>query len=482
MGPGGCHGTLDFQWSAWNWGKLLDLVASLRRRYDNARREQSEQRQLFDEFSREQAERVPEWKDWVDKFEQKCGDQSEDDRPIVKNPYEVKVAGLSEATVKLQFIEQEAEAARRGVPAVHNVSPSKFITLGLELEDEQRRIRVQAVLKKANTTAMQIDLKTLRTKLNRRILQFRKLQATYTPAALQLLEKQEIPEDALVEDIPLMLPSGMPLEARAAGCLGGLADVEALMRHAQCGAALSCLRNQLHIKSRFCIYKKDQVRHQGAVTRSQAIVMRNETKIAQHSEKYQMAWEAIRVLGDGDPKSIGWEMLKKDDIRCMQDMEDVEKKAKRRALQEERMRRRNAELLAHGLLPSEIDPGMVVDDESERVAENRRKISWIWTIAGVGGTDADFADGTYFPLARQCQTDVQQLCVSNGPRHMLGHLDGTRKWNSWRRSTAESLFRSSMRRSGGRRAPRLCVSRKSRRPRRREPSRLLNGKPPCFWL
>ncbi|KAJ7155748.1 hypothetical protein C8R46DRAFT_910450 [Mycena filopes] len=386
MGPGARHGTLDFQWSSWNWVKLVGLVASLRRRRDNALQEQAEQRQIFEEFSREQADRVPAWKKMVDDFE---------NDPTVKNPYEVKVAGLSEAKVRLQFAEEESAAAKRGVPALHDVSPSKFITLGLDLEDEQRRIRVQAILKKANTTAMQIDLKTMRTKLNRRVLQFRKLQATYTPAALQILGDQRIPEDILVENMPLVLPSAMPAEARAAGCTPGLPDIEALMRHAQCRGALSSLRNQLHIKSRLMIYKKDQVRAQGASTRSQTIVARNESKIGLHSEKYQMAWDAIRLLGDGDPdpENVGWKMLRKEDIRCMQDMEDVEKKAKRREAQEERRRRRNADLLAHGILPAEMDPGMVVDDnEFERVPEDRRKMSWIWAIAGTTGTDAGFED------------------------------------------------------------------------------------------
>ncbi len=45
--------------------------------------------------------------------------------------------GLSEAQVRLQFSQEEEMQARRGTPGVHDVSPSKFVTLGLELEEEQ---------------------------------------------------------------------------------------------------------------------------------------------------------------------------------------------------------------------------------------------------------------------------------------------------------------------------------------------------------
>jgi hypothetical protein len=44
---------------------------------------------------------------------------------------------MTEAQVRLQFSEEEAAAAKKGVPSLHDVSPSGFIYVGLELEDEQ---------------------------------------------------------------------------------------------------------------------------------------------------------------------------------------------------------------------------------------------------------------------------------------------------------------------------------------------------------
>ncbi|KAJ7730570.1 hypothetical protein B0H16DRAFT_1469541 [Mycena metata] len=274
----------------------------------------------------------------------------------------VQVEGKTEAQVRL-----ESKDAKKGLPVVHDVSPSKFITLGLDLEDKQHQIRVQAVLKKAGTTGQEIDLKRMCTKLNHRVTQFRRLQSTYTPAscttcqirvqavlkkagttgqeidlkgmrtklnhcvtqfrrlqstytpaALQILGDMDIPEAQMIENMPLLLPSALSLA--------------------------------------------NQVRHQGASTRT-CTIPRNESKIGLHLEKYQIPWETIRLLGDGNPDKVGWQVLKKDNIRCMEDTEDLAKKAQHRENPVARLRKQNTELLPHGLLPAEMDEGMDEEDE-----------------------------------------------------------------------------------------------------------------------
>ncbi|KAJ7178660.1 hypothetical protein C8R43DRAFT_871574 [Mycena crocata] len=194
----------------------------------------------------------------------------------------------------------------------------------------------------------------------------------------------------------------MPASCRSPniGCTVGLVDIETLMRDAQCRSALACLRNQLHIKSRLLIYKKNHSRHQGANTRSRTIVTRNESKIRLHSEKYQVAWEAIRRLSKtGDPDKVGWQILRKDDIRCMEDAEDLKKKAERRERTLAAKRKRDQLLVHHGLLEAERDDDMLVDggeDEPfEKVPENRRQVSWIWTLQGAWGADADLNEGEF---------------------------------------------------------------------------------------
>ncbi|KAJ7027247.1 hypothetical protein C8F04DRAFT_965417, partial [Mycena alexandri] len=403
MGPGARHEVLDKQWSAWNWQKLVGIVATLRRRMDNAKEELARQKEGLEAFSREQAEYVPAWKARVDAFEERqlqLGAESvvKEEEELAVNPYAVKFQGKTEAQVRLEFTQEEAAEARRGVPTLHDVSPSAFLTFGLDLENEQRRVRVQAELKKAQTTGMQIDLVAMRTLLGRRVVRFRKLQQTYTPAALQALGNMSIPEDAPIETIPLLLPSALTVAQRATAA-PGLELREEKMRDAQCREALVRLRNQLHIKSRFLIYKGLHSRHQGANTRSRAIVTRNESKIRLHSEKYQMAWEALRRLSPGgDPLEVGWDVLKATDIRCMEDEEDLEKKAEKLAKEKANRLKRKRELRDQGQLPAEADSDDDDDDMdvdsglATRGTENRRKISWIWTVAGISGPDADLAD------------------------------------------------------------------------------------------
>lgn len=112
---------------------------------------------------------------------------------------------------------------------------------------------------------MEIDLLGMRTVLSCQLVRFRKLQATYTPAALQALGDMDIAEDEPVESMPLLLPSALTA-AQWATCRPGLTNIEEMMWSAQCREGLACLRLQLHIKSRFLIYKGNHARHQGANT------------------------------------------------------------------------------------------------------------------------------------------------------------------------------------------------------------------------
>ncbi|KAJ6514835.1 hypothetical protein C8R47DRAFT_961298, partial [Mycena vitilis] len=359
MGPGSRRDTLDCHWAFWNWCKLITLGGLLRRRYDNAVRERDLQTAAFDAFTLEQGDRVNAWRKMVVAWEENPAKNP--------NPYEMKSKGMTEADVRLRLSEEEAAGVAKGVPSLHDVTPSAFIYAGLDLEDQQRRLRIQVELKKAGTTAQKIDIVALRTKLSRGIIRFRKLQSTYTPGALQALARRDANPEELPENTPLMLPSAMSAVEREAGCMAGVHLVEGLARDAQCYAALMRLRNQLHVKSRFLIYKEIHSRNQGANTRSRTLVARNESKIRLHSEKYQAAWSAMRLLVGGDSSKVGWRQLKKEDIRLMEDQEELTKR------------------------------------DVERVAnttENRRVVSWIWTVAGMTGSDAELEEALRIEWAK----------------------------------------------------------------------------------
>ncbi|KAJ7862019.1 hypothetical protein B0H14DRAFT_3444990 [Mycena olivaceomarginata] len=400
MGPGAHHNTINDHWSYWNWQKLVSLVSTLRRRLDNAREQEIVQREALDSFSDQQQDRVERWKAMVHDFEE---DSSKE------NPYEMVVVGLTEAQVRLQFQREEEDAARKGIPAKHRVTPSEFMAECLDVEEEQCEVQVKAELKKSQTTAQQIDMAALRTKLLRRLDRLRKLQGTYWPGAIVVLEKREAPEDEQPENEPLFLPSALSEAERAnGGCTNGLLEMELVMRDAQCWGALVKLHNQLVIKGRFPNYKALHARHQGATTCACSIVNCSELKIRLHSEKYQVAWNVLWVNAGQDERLVGWKRLKKEEIRCMEDAEDLAAKEAKRRKAKQRQKRKYDELIAHTVeVPVWLNAGEEEgdgdgegDDAEGRVGESRRGVSWIWMGAGTTGTDAELEDALRIEWAK----------------------------------------------------------------------------------
>ncbi|KAJ7735423.1 hypothetical protein DFH07DRAFT_870763 [Mycena maculata] len=306
MGPGSRSDTLDDHWSHWNWQKLVELGLLLLRRLLSVLAERNFQEESLATFSEHQKAMVVAW----------------DKDKTQPNPYELPKTGVSEHDVRLQLVEEEAKAT-----PIHNVSPSAFILAGLELEEQQRRLRIEAETRKDLTTKQTAEMLEKRTKLGRYTARFRTLQGVYTPAALQALaEVPPLPPEKAewagrVENIPLFLPSALSAEQRMSGCFKGVAKVEERLRDAQCQSALD--------ESRFRTYKDVNAQHQGATTCTRALMDQNDMKMRIKAEKYIAAWEAKRALvGDAN---VSWKRLNpKKDLRCMDSEEDRAMRQKRK--------------------------------------------------------------------------------------------------------------------------------------------------------
>ncbi|KAF7331581.1 hypothetical protein MKEN_00037500 [Mycena kentingensis (nom. inval.)] len=372
-GHGARADQLDDHWSFWNWSKLVGLAKLLRRRLANAKIEAKKQEDSFRVFIR--SRRSMSGIGW------RCAPDM-----------------MTEADLRKTLEEEDRSARDGGSIPLHSVGPSEFIVFGLELESQQRNLRVQAQMKRHGTTAEPIRLRPLRKKLGKSIKRLRDLQATYTPTALTHLASLDLSDNILAEDIPLLLPSSIPPSLRE-GCKDGLLEIEARLRHAQCQSALAQLRHQLHIKARLLIYKKLQLRHQGMNTRSRALVARNEQKIKSHSDLYQAARAALCQI----ESAVVWPPLLASDIRCLEDPDDISKREARNRRQVETRLRRQVELLEAGLIMEEDVKEQMGETDSEdepgeeqhpqkSSGESRRTISWIWTVAGTTGTDATLLD------------------------------------------------------------------------------------------
>jgi hypothetical protein len=100
----------------------------------------------------------------------------------------------------------------------------------------------------------------------------------------------------------------------------------------------------------------------------------------------------------------------------MEDADDLGRKEEKRKRAQLRRKRKLQELVDHGVEVS-WENGEEEDEEEEgperwKAGESRREVSWIWTVAGTSGTDADLEDG-------ECenQGDIIGLTCSYSPTY-----------------------------------------------------------------
>ncbi|KAF8193985.1 hypothetical protein K438DRAFT_1969276 [Mycena galopus ATCC 62051] len=396
MGPGSREDTLNGHWGSWNWQKLLGLGEALQTKLDRAKSEAAAQLEVFTQFSTQQAVHVPAWKAMVETFER---------NPEAKNPYRMMSKGITEAKMVLQFKQEEAEQPRDW----------KWKTSSDDLAEGAEPEHSASVHPPGDV---------------------------YAGFHLSSGPVRERSPDKQLENVPLFLPSALTAAQRTAETVKPLVAMENMLRDAQCGTALECLRLFLHVKSRLLTYKQLQARHQGANICVRTLVERNKCKICLYSEKYQMAWEARWCLADGDMEKVGWRILRKEDIRCMEDAEELARNADKWRVQQERRCQREDNLCRNGELPplgeeeraqrermedircmedaeelarnadkwrvqqerrcqrednlcrdGELPPlGEEERAQRERGGENVREVSWIWTGAVLAGTDAQLEE------------------------------------------------------------------------------------------
>ncbi|KAF7319064.1 CxC2 domain-containing protein [Mycena chlorophos] len=348
--------------------------------------------------SPEQLVRAAEWKEMVAKFE----------APRVEGeaepPEPVRDEGLTEAQVRKQFEADEAEEAAKGKLAIAVVSPSGFVSFGLDIEEQQRRIRISAELKKANSVAGQVDLDKARRKCGDDIKKLRSLQATYAPAALVRVREEERKDGERAREREAAIlkrrEAGEEVkdddeQERSVEDVALLAD-GAHFRGARRGFAM---RNQLHIKSRLLLYMLAHSRHQAMNTRSRTLVNRNESKLKSHTDKYQMSWAAVAAVLGPDGVGPGFRRLLKADIRCMEDPEALPAQ-KARELEKESggsLRKRSASRWANaqkdeGGTALEDAAGKKGKDKGKGHGESKRVLSWIWETTGIAGTEEELDD------------------------------------------------------------------------------------------
>lgn len=164
MGPGARHSALDDSWGGWNWRKLLGLGKSdvffctrpsyliplgslLEANLTKAKEMASVQRKAAGDFTATFPETtIHQWKRMVQEWEA---------NPSCPNPYvsndrgrvfvlfqvypilKIVCSALKISEIRLRLAQEEIDRVGSGEKSLHQISPSVFIRMGLELEDQQ---------------------------------------------------------------------------------------------------------------------------------------------------------------------------------------------------------------------------------------------------------------------------------------------------------------------------------------------------------
>ncbi|TDL13603.1 hypothetical protein BD410DRAFT_817291 [Rickenella mellea] len=345
MGPGARHDALDDHWGDMNWKKIVGMGASLLRKLKLAVPSQSQHEAEFEHLTANlPAATVANWTAMVLAW---------DIDPEKDNPYEGRAQSMSQVDVRLAFARKEAAQLDSGVVYLHEKSPNIVISMGIDLESQQRRLRSDVAETGSNGTNLQLTkLLERRNVLRRKIEAWMESHVVYLPSVTQLrleaARQLTVLEEA--EDIKLWLPSQIPPHLRGDGTAS---ELEWQLRFAQAQDCLDDLRHCLRLRSFLFKYKYKNVRGQRPNTRSNGLISRANEKVKAAADTYSVARLALTSLGLG-PGGAQWDHIIKP------------------------LRADNIRPMTEGL-----------DGESE----GQRSISWIWLVEGVArGVDDDDND------------------------------------------------------------------------------------------
>ncbi|KAJ7162526.1 hypothetical protein C8R43DRAFT_1086432 [Mycena crocata] len=256
------------------------------------------------------------------------------------NPYEGKGGGGSEAEIRLRLTKDEAAEAAAGGVQLSGSSLTAFVTSGLHLEEQQRRISV------------------------------------YMAAAVRELEAEEDARDLELpapqaEDIKLYLPSELKGPDRERGCRAGLAEMEAKLRQGQCDDAIDYVRNRLHAKRHLLLYRGPNVAGQKAGLRSNTLVERVGERVQVGAQKYRRAREALIALR-GAEACGDYKVLSDDDIRLDEEQE-IDAQARHR-------------------LGNIGSSSRSAKRQGPALSSKEKRVSWLWTAGGGPGESDQMHD------------------------------------------------------------------------------------------
>ncbi|KAF5380091.1 hypothetical protein D9615_006268 [Tricholomella constricta] len=292
MGPGSRQDTLDDHFGDWNWKKTTLMGVSLLRKIQNAVAERSEQVFRYHQLEQGLDEAGEgEVRAWKIELEEWLQDHT-----------------LTLDAVRRELAVQDAKDLAHGNAYIlhETVSASQFMTMGLDLEEHQRRLGIDAgELTSHSTDYQNTRIQVRRNVLRRKIDAWIEIQHLYMPALSLHRSKNTSDQDEMPEKIPLMLPSSLK---RQLPCDVRLQEMEWRLRKSQANDALDELREGLRLQAYLYIDKDRFQRGQHHNTRSRNIIDRVKVKIKAASLKYRVVRVALGHLAGILSGTSSWEV------------------------------------------------------------------------------------------------------------------------------------------------------------------------------
>ncbi|KAJ6458520.1 hypothetical protein C8R45DRAFT_1110051 [Mycena sanguinolenta] len=378
MGPGSRQATLEDIFGFHNYERQLGMHRILPKRLAVAIREGTLHAVHMDAFTKgledERPDQVEDWRAWVKRWEAVQHTTPKD------SPFDLKEQVTTLRDIQLQIATEEFVCAGDGVEVEREHTPGTFITLGLQIEQIQRKLAVDVRALKDPSVNQKLEFTKRRRVLLRHINKFRKLQRVYMPSVRGVLSAdQREMFDGQGEEVPeatrLFMPSELGDRAvRERACALGLPEIEARMREGEATEALESVRAGLRTRTMTNRYKIKHYTGQGMMTRGQGILRQINVRIHMAKIRYRYSRPALLTLrGHG-----AWEqqlhILAEDDVRALNERAlTAEEKAEKEQLNE---------------IGKAMIEGGVARAAGVAAGETNHTLSWIWYTAGVAeGTD-----------------------------------------------------------------------------------------------
>ncbi|KAG8715273.1 hypothetical protein FRC08_010769 [Ceratobasidium sp. 394] len=304
----------------WNFGKMISMGAFLASKYKDTLRAYKKQQAAFldiDTCISESQKQI--WSAMSLKAEQTSRGvwTSVFSTPSSKG----KLQALALANQKDESGSAHTPAKKPGV--------TQWLIMGIELENEQNRLREERSKMDANSTLHQREVFDAKSKtLNERIVLFREGRRKYMGEYDEPdHQDRRVSKSANPEDAELGLPSSYLAETIDWAGLRPLASLEGSIWWAECSDALDCTRDLLGARALTLKFKKANIRGEIRTTRAEAAIRAHTERIHQAQWRYNNSRDGIIRLGASKEDLTIYRRLEKSDLKYLKEFSEHDSRA-----------------------------------------------------------------------------------------------------------------------------------------------------------